>query len=640
MNRQTALITRLNELELRVDLLDDDGQLSQSSSRIRDDVSMISSRRNLSRQSTPAPSDDKEQIQHQRDIEEKQTSSNLFNQPPPIPPRPRQPSMFLQTSNEPGLQIQHVLEAHQRNPKKEVHESLLKSKNNLENQTNAPNPFPCFDKDTSQEFTSPTKSGKLEIASNLVNRDVCDIETAQISLSDNFDTSQNLLPPFQNLNLSGNHSLSNPFNLADPTIQLQADGLFAQNSVLEKTFNLNLPNQSNNQDSTANRNSLYHNFPNLQQDFGPYQTQIGTSGYLDSQLSNCDLQKLPCLPTVANRTSHLPSRTDKIVAENSCLQSNHCINPITGVHSAGFPPITVPLMEQQHQNTVLNPAAPNFLPNQVAPQSNGIAAPVQFPQPVNSQHGIASTFPVKQCVTHSSQLCNNQFIHGSQAPSNFQAPVTSRIHAPMCINQPLNPVGQNQLSQPSINQSLLPTVNQHISSVYSNPNVTQEKGNVDFKHSIKLPPLKLQNFNGDPIHFHEWINNFNTMIHNNPSITDTHRISYLQNFVIGKAKDLIHAYSCDPSYYQTALNEIIRHFGDRTIIMNTFINQLENWQMNFQNKQSFIAFSSFLKRLVQAFQYLGFTADLQSTTLIKKAKEKTPHHLVLKWTEHCLTELS
>ena len=43
---------------------------------------------------------------------------------------------------------------------------------------------------------------------------------------------------------------------------------------------------------------------------------------------------------------------------------------------------------------------------------------------------------------------------------------------------------------------------------------------------------------------------------------------------------------------------------------------------------------------MQAFQYLGFTADLQSTTLIRKAKEKTPHLLVLKWTEHCLTELS
>ena len=640
LNRQTTLITRLNELELQVDLLDDDGQLSQSSSRIRDDVSMISSRRNLSRQSTPAPSDDKERIQHQRDIEGKQTSSNIFNQPPPLPPRPRQPSLFLQTSNEPGLQIQHVLEAHQRNPKKEVHESLLKSKTKLGNEINVPNPFPCFDKDISQKFTSPTRSGKLEIASNLVNRDVCDIETAQINLSDNFDTSQNLLPPIQNLNLSGNHSLSNPFILADPTIQLQADGLFAQNSALEKTLNLKLPKRRNNQDSYANRNPQYHNFPNLQQDVGPSEVQIGTNGYLDSQVLNCDLQKLPCLPTVANRTSHLPSTTDKIVAENNCLQSNQYINPITGVHSASVPPITVQLMEQQHQNTVLNPAAPNFLPNQVAPQSNGIAAPLQFPQPVNSQHGFTSTFPVNQNVTQPSQLCNNQFVPDSQVPSNCQAPLTSTIHAPMCINQHSNPAGQNQLSQPLINQSLLPTVNQHISSAYSNPNVTQEKGNVDFKHSIKLPPLKLQNFNGDPIHFHEWINNFNTMIHNNPSITDTHRITYLQNSVSGKAKDLIHAYSCDPSYYQTALNELIRHFGDRTIVVNAFINQLENWQMNFQNKQSFIAFSSFLKRLVQAFQYLGFTADLQSTTLIKKAKEKTPHHLVLKWTEHCLTELN
>ena len=156
LNRQTTLITRLNELDLQVDLSDDDGQLNQPSSRFRDDVSIISIKRNLSRQSAPAPSDDKERIQHQQYIEEMQTSSNIFNQPPPIPPRPRQPSIFLQTSDEPGLQILHVLEAHQRNPEKEVHESLLKSKNNLENQTNAPNPFPYFDKDTSQEFTSPT----------------------------------------------------------------------------------------------------------------------------------------------------------------------------------------------------------------------------------------------------------------------------------------------------------------------------------------------------------------------------------------------------------------------------------------------------------------------------------------------------
>ena len=218
--------------------------------------------------------------------------------------------------------------------------------------------------------------------------------------------------------------------MESPPFQLHADGLFAQNSALEETFNLNLPKQRNNKDSYANRNPQYHNFPNRQQNFGTSQVQTRLNGYLDSQLLNCDLQKIPCLPTVANRTSRLPSKTYKIVAENNCLQSNQCINPIAGVHSASVPPITVQLMEQLYQNTVLNPAAPNFPPNQVASQSNVIAAPLQFPQPVNIQHGLVSTgFSVNQNMAQPSQLCKNQFVPGSQIQSSLQAPVTSNIHA-------------------------------------------------------------------------------------------------------------------------------------------------------------------------------------------------------------------
>ena len=93
-------------------------------------------------------------------------------------------------------------------------------------------------------------------------------------------------------------------------------------------------------------------------------------------------------------------------------------------------------MDQQHQNTALNPAAPNFLPNQVASQSNVFAAPLQFPQPVNSQHGLVSTgLSFNQNVAHPRQLCNSRLVPGSQVASNFQAQVISTIHAPMCINQ-------------------------------------------------------------------------------------------------------------------------------------------------------------------------------------------------------------
>ena len=49
MKRQLNLISRLEKLELEVNSLDDDGQLSQSSTRVRDDISCISqsSRRQL-----------------------------------------------------------------------------------------------------------------------------------------------------------------------------------------------------------------------------------------------------------------------------------------------------------------------------------------------------------------------------------------------------------------------------------------------------------------------------------------------------------------------------------------------------------------------------------------------------------------
>ena len=69
---------------------------------------------------------------------------------------------------------------------------------------------------------------------------------------------------------------------------------------------------------------------------------------------------------------------------------------------------------------------------------------------------------------------------------------------------------------------------------------------------------------------------FFCLVHNNNSITDTQRMTYLQNAVTGKAKDVIQAYSCDPAYYITALNELMSYFGDPTIMVNAFKNQLEN----------------------------------------------------------------
>ena len=114
LSRQTKLINRLNELQLQVDLLDDDSQLSQSSQRIRDDVSMISSRENRSQKSTPVSIDINEDNQLRFNLEQQKSSPANPIQPPAIPPRPGRPTLFLQPSTAPQINFERVLGAHQR----------------------------------------------------------------------------------------------------------------------------------------------------------------------------------------------------------------------------------------------------------------------------------------------------------------------------------------------------------------------------------------------------------------------------------------------------------------------------------------------------------------------------------------------
>ena len=154
---------------------------------------------------------------------------------------------------------------------------------------------------------------------------------------------------------------------------------------------------------------------------------------------------------------------------------------------------------------------------------------------------------------------------------------------------------------------------------------------------IKLPPIQIPKFNGDPLAFHDWINIFKAMVHSNHSITQTHRITYLQNSVTGRAKDLIRGYSCNPALYDVALAELQSHFGSPQHVVSAYIKRLESWsRITTQNPHTLVSFATFLKQMVQTFTDLHYTADLQSSTVLSTAKTKLPHNLLTKWTEYTI----
>ena len=204
LRRQTKLINRLNELQLQVDLFDNDGQLSQSSGRISDDVSMISSRENRSHRSTPVSIDNNEDNQLQRNLEQQKSCTAHLNQPPAIPPGPGRPTLFIQQSIVPQTIFERVLGTHQRQTKMQNRESSQQEQNLAETDNHVCNPFTqahdtlvfkTATDDTQNAFGNPNNQPSLPPYS---------IQTAPITL-DNSEANENhllnLLPPKTNLSI-------------------------------------------------------------------------------------------------------------------------------------------------------------------------------------------------------------------------------------------------------------------------------------------------------------------------------------------------------------------------------------------------------------------------------------------------------
>ena len=253
-------------------------------------------------------------------------------------------------------------------------------------------------------------------------------------------------------------------------------------------------------------------------------------------------------------------------------------------------------------------------PSSVPPPAETLT---QFCPPSNHQ----TFLPVTQPIAAHPDICfatNTEWI-----TRTFPNPATE---CPPMLHSRCNPVLQDHphfINQP---------IQQSVTSAPTVPVVSAQHPLA--VSCIKLPPVQIPKFDGDPLAFHDWINIYKASVHDNRSISQTHRITYLQNSVSGKTKDLIRGYSCNPAFYNVALAELESRFGSPQHVVKAYIRRLGSWQKKSSLNHTLVSFSTFLKQLIQTFHILHFTADLHSSTVLTLAKEKLPHHLLLKWTEH------
>ena len=187
------------------------------------------------------------------------------------------------------------------------------------------------------------------------------------------------------------------------------------------------------------------------------------------------------------------------------------------------------------------------------------------------------------------------------------------------------------------NQHQYPGGSQPNTSLHQPTSSRAQTSSHDNLSHLSRPKLKIEPYDGDPMKWNLWYGLFTTLIHNQP-ISLAEKMTHLQTLTTGIANEAISGFSCNSQMYDAALAELQRRFGRPEIIVNKFLHLLQNFrQPSIQQRHTFTEFSTFINNLVETFQSLGFTNDLNSTLYVQFAVNKLPPTQRLQWTQYAVS---
>ena len=94
------------------------------------------------------------------------------------------------------------------------------------------------------------------------------------------------------------------------------------------------------------------------------------------------------------------------------------------------------------------------------------------------------------------------------------------------------------------------------------------------KSHLKLPQIELETFDGNPLHWESFWDVFKSTIHDNNSIDDIVKFTYLRKSLTGKAADALKGLTLTSNNYRNACKILVDRFADPQVVISANIDQL------------------------------------------------------------------
>ena len=151
-------------------------------------------------------------------------------------------------------------------------------------------------------------------------------------------------------------------------------------------------------------------------------------------------------------------------------------------------------------------------------------------------------------------------------------------------------------------------------------------------HSTRdsLPKLRLNKFDGDPLHWSDWSSMFKSRVHD-ANLSRNGKMQHLQNSVIGRAKSAIEGYGYSGESYYEALQELESRFGKPSLVVKVKLSRLRKTPHAQNDKpQEVRNLSDVVSTTVWTFKKFGYESDLKSEANVSLAVDKLSQELKIK----------
>ena len=114
-----------------------------------------------------------------------------------------------------------------------------------------------------------------------------------------------------------------------------------------------------------------------------------------------------------------------------------------------------------------------------------------------------------------------------------------------------------------------------LTTTTSSPTSTPTENSPGVKETkVKLPKLEIGQFDGNPINWRGFWDQFKTSIHDEPNLSEINKFTYLKSYLCQEAADCINGLSLTDGNYRKATEILEERFGNTQILISSYMKVL------------------------------------------------------------------